>query len=163
MITDIIAQYQRDGVFDMLKTLLNEQIKNAEDNAKLEYGRGNKQLAVEHNKERKHMIKDVESLQSVFDSGGAVPRYHYETRRRQVEVEFDKIGESEIEVSIPRGINVSPPNSDGNHETYVKFDLPIPPDTPQIGTSQVGKGTAVERMQAVTRVHQALTPSTTSP
>jgi coiled-coil and C2 domain-containing protein 1 len=66
---------------------------------------------------------------SAFKHGDDIPKYHYEKRTYQMLVTNTDLTDDEFEVVIIRAINLPvPPGFDAKTmQTFVKFDLPIPP------------------------------------
>ncbi|CAH1985151.1 unnamed protein product [Acanthoscelides obtectus] len=88
-----------------------------------------------------NVTKDLDVLRmAIKTSGGAVPKFHYETKEFSIVKSFTDIPDNSMEVTIHRGINYQTENPK-EIDTYVTIEFPFPQDTPFTGRTATIKDT----------------------
>ncbi|XP_035667505.1 coiled-coil and C2 domain-containing protein 1-like isoform X5 [Branchiostoma floridae] len=89
--------------------------------------------------------QDLDTVKNAHNHGDPPPRFHYETRTfRLVKINTELL-DSDLEVSVLRGVAYPLPSGISEPKdlyTYVKFELPYPHDKPQESSTSTFKGDA---------------------
>lgn len=72
--------------------------------------------------------KDLAVVRHKWLNNDGIPRFHYETRLFSMVQCHTDLGDNEIEVAVERGINL--PGKPDDLDSYVRVELPLPPETP---------------------------------
>lgn len=72
--------------------------------------------------------KDLAVVRHKWLNNDGLPRFHYETRLFSMVQCHTDLGDNEIEIAVERGINL--PGKPDDLDSYVRIELPLPPETP---------------------------------
>lgn len=88
--------------------------------------------------------KDLDALRNAFKHGEPPPKFHYESKTFQLVQCAPELGDTDLELTIVRGIDYNPPSGfeAKDVDTYVKFEFPYPQEKPQQDKTATIKGTA---------------------
>jgi len=87
-----------------------------------------------------HCKKDLTALRYAARETHPLPKFHYETRRFSIVQSCTDLSDSELELTIVRGISYSCPNPK-DIDTYIKYDFAYPKDSPVSGKTPTIKDT----------------------
>ncbi|XP_025110330.1 coiled-coil and C2 domain-containing protein 1-like isoform X2 [Pomacea canaliculata] len=134
----------RQEVFAQLEQDLLSQIRTCATNAQHFTKLGDVPAASKFQKLEQGCRKDLDSLKSALRHGDPVPKFHYETRSFSVVQCNTDLGDSDMEVSIIRGISYNLPSgfSEKDMDTAVKYEFAFPSaEEAQTGHTQTIKNT----------------------
>ncbi|XP_078361651.1 coiled-coil and C2 domain-containing protein 1-like isoform X1 [Oculina patagonica] len=129
-------------LFSRLEDALIKQIEMCARNAQHYQKLGDITNTKNFEKMAKNLRQDLDTVQSARKHQDPPPRFHYEDRSFTIVDSFPDLSDSEVEITIVRGLNIPLPSGYQPKDmyTYVTYEFPFPSaDEPQTGRTQTVK------------------------
>ncbi|RMX48298.1 hypothetical protein pdam_00014721 [Pocillopora damicornis] len=133
---------EKSELFSRLEDALIKQIEMCARNAQHYQKLGDITNTKNFDKMAKNLRQDLDSVQSARKYQDPPPKFHYEDRSFTIVDSFPDLSDSEVELTIVRGLNIPLPSGYQPKDmyTYVSYEFPFPSaDEPQTGRTQTIK------------------------
>ncbi|XP_022107136.1 coiled-coil and C2 domain-containing protein 1-like isoform X2 [Acanthaster planci] len=127
-------------LYARLMATLNKQIQICATNEKQYMQLGNLSTSKRFGEMKHSCQQDLDVLTVSMSHSDPVPRFHYETRTIPSIRVCPDLTDTEVEVSVIKGIQLKLPSGEKDLDTYIKFEFPYPNDEPQTGKTGWSKG-----------------------
>lgn len=126
---EISGEDTQDELLENLRKDLEHQVEVCQRNKEHFLKLGDVSSASKFEKLGIESKKDLLFIQNLVKNGQPAPLFHYETRLFSMVQCHPDLSDSDLEVTVQRGINL--PGKPDALDSYVKIELPIPSEAPQ--------------------------------